>query len=399
MMTIIYLYIAKKQNNIMNLMVYKFFNVGIVIILFNSLSLWQNQNYWNLRKGDVLQLLYFGISYIGSAFIIIKNKYRNNEVYFAKRNYPSALVVFIFFLIFCGYWLLNMDILVQALTNPRMFYANSRIGGGVIYYIILPIGLFLYLYYLSIIDFSKSRYMIVAVFIILVFCGIFYIFGQKSKIITLALIFLSIYAFKRQKKDVNIKIISYGIVLVVGMLFIFSFYFKQQSMDASNILMKLAGYSDYTENFNDLVDNMHGFYFGEINLQDELYSYIPRALWDNKPELFGSLKLGLLVPRLYKWTMAKTGAPSFGPIGSLYADFGIVGICIQIILDWIFIYYANTLNNQIEKDGYNFFVHTIILALVGCPIFSITLVRFPIYQIVVTYIVYKISKLKIKIKS
>lgn len=399
-MTILYVYSVYKSRNVVNLVFYKYLGLGITMILPYCFRLVLEEQIYSVEYGDILLLFYLFCTYVITFNVEISDKRGILKLpAFRRRNYPTNFIMIILVIIFLIYWGLNISILKQAIINPRMFYAESRIGGGTIYYIILPIAMILYMYFISKIDFSKNYMIIRALLYTILFFAIFYIFGQKSKIVMLSIIFLSTYMYKREQRDVNRKIIKYGLILIVAILLVFSMYFSQQNMNFSNVFMGLVSYSDYLSNFKDLVKNLDSFYYGRIFFEDEFLSYIPRAIWKGKPELFGSLILGLKVPRLYEWTMAKTGAPSFGPIGSMYADFGILGIGIQLIIDYSFIKIARYYEILLSKDKYNFFWHLMVLTFTGYAIFSITQVKFPIYQLIVIFAIYKLGKLKLVIRK
>ena len=277
--------------------------------------------------------------------------------------------------------------LIQAISNPRMFYATTRLGGGFIYYIIIPLIVFCYFYFIAHVNIKKDKFKLITIFFATaVICFIIYFFGQKAVLLLIGYLLLTTIAFQNYKNK-NKIVVGIGLsFLILGIIF-FALYSKQQNIEIQNIFTNIAGYSDYIRNFNDLVNELDHFHYGTIFLQDEIFSYIPRAIWHNKPELFGSLTLGLHVPRLVDATMAKTGSPSFGVLGAAYADFGFFGIFLKLMIQFAFIIIAVFYEKELSKK-YNFWHHLIFLMFVGAPIFSITLVTFPLYQIVVIFVLY-----------
>ena len=146
------------------------------------------------------------------------------------------------------------------------------------------------------------------------------------------------------------------------------------------------------------MDNLNSYTHGRTFFQDEIYGYIPRFIWKDKPLLYGSMALGLKVPRLVEWTLSLTGSPSFGPLGQLYADFGVFGIFIKILIQWIFFYIARRYEERLIKD-YNVYDHLMFLTFSGAAIFSINMVTIPAYQLIVILILYYISVYFSQIKS
>ena len=389
-MTIGYLYTAYKKNNLFNLIFFQYLSLGIMMVLFYSFNLGAQQKYFNLREGDCYILFYLFFLYSGSLYITLsKRNYFNAPKFRNVKPAKSILIIFLFIII-C-YWVKNRSLLLLAISNPRMFYAGSRIGGGFIYYIIIPLSICCYFYLITKLNYLNWKDVLLGVFLTILICLYVYIFGSKALIVTIGILFLTTYNYKIKSKNKNRNIIFFGLIFLIAFILIFMLYSAQQSINNSgNFFVAMAQYSDYLNNFCDLVDNLDGFYYGRIFLEDEFLTYIPRAIWSDKPELFGSLALGLNVPNLVEWTLAKTGAPSFGPIGAAYADFGFVGIIFKLIQQLLFIFIAKSYECRLDKQ-YNFFNHLMMLSFVGTCIFNITLQTIPFYQLIMIILIYYIS--------
>lgn len=399
-MLVVYIYVSVQKKSIINIMFFQFVGTGVILVLFNALRLAMDRQLIEVRRGDLIMLAYLWACYLGSAFIVLmKPRAHPSILSFTKARYPAIWVVALLALLFLGYWAAHAGTVLQAIANPRMFYASTRLGGGLIYFIVLPVGLFLYYVLIARIDYAHRYGLLMGAALTLLCCAFFYVFGQKSKLVSIAVIFLAVYAYKCTSIDKNRDLLVLGAGIVVAMLVIFTLYFRQQGIDVNNIMSSLAGYSDYIDNFNDLVDDLELRYLGDISVQDELYGYIPRALWPGKPELYGSLQLGLHIPRLYEWTMAKTGAPSFGPLGSLYADFGLVGVVVQTAINLMMTYLAKCHEDVIETCGFNFFDHVMLMTYCGYAVFSIPLVKLPLYQIGVTLAIYGASVIRLRSRT
>lgn len=387
-LTILYLKTVYKKKNFVNLLFFLYLNLGLTMIFPYILTLYYRGDFVNIRLGDCYMIGYVLIVFIGAYFIEnytrgLKIKEKNSR--FSRKNvcFIIAIIVFLF-------WIKNFNSLTLAISNPRMFYANSRINGGVIYYVIIPLTLFLYFCYITSLSFSLKHYrkdIVKASIATLLMVACVYIFGQKSSIITIALLYLSTLSFKLKIYNKNRVILLLGVLSACVFFVIFIFYNSQQNIPFTGLFKGIANFADYIDNFNDLVENLNEFYYGRIFLENETISYIPRFIWPGKPELYGSLRLGLNVPRLVEWTKSLTGAPSFGPIGTAYADFGIFGVLIFSLFQLIMIFIARGFEFKLKT--YNFWYHILFLCFIGVLIFYVTLPAIPIYEILVVTFLYK----------
>lgn len=385
-----------KNKNIINLMFFPFVSLGLTMVFPYTISLFIDGRY-ALRTGDCYIIFYLIILFIGLFYIAntkkgFKVKQRN-----CLFNYKKCILILGTFVII--FFLLNMDSVTSAISNPRMFYANSRIGGGFLYYIVIPCVIFLYFCCITKLNYNHKLFanFIKSFIATLVVIGLIYIFGQKSSIVLITYLYLSTLSLKIKSKKKNYYIILPGLILVAVFAVIFSLYNIQQNINTVGLFQKFIDYADFLDNFNDLVDNLDCFYFGRIFFENEVMSYIPRALMPNKPTLFGSLQLGLNVPRLVNWTLSLTGAPSFGPIGTAYADFGIVGIILYTLLQLFIFYIARGF--EIKLKEYNFWYHLLYLTFTGVLIFYLTLCTIPFYQYFVVIFLYRFCRKRVNTKK
>jgi hypothetical protein len=397
LMTIIFIFVSVKKKNIFNLLTFIYINQGVLIVFLNCLYLFIHNDFETIREGDFILLLYFWIVFLGAAFIEMKKpvfKTPKMPKYPVNKKIWQYIVVII-----SAYFIYNYKSLFLALSNPRMFYANSRINGGFLYYIIIPLANFAYFCYITRLRYSPKTFrcdLFKAIIATLVICAFIYVFGQKSSFLIIGFLLLTTIFYKTKNNGVILRL---GIVFTLFCVWVFVLYSLQQNINVTGIFESLANYSDYIRNFDDLVDNLNGFYGGRIFLENEIFSYIPRALWPNKPTLFGSLRLGLEVPSLVKWTLSLTGAPSFGPIGAAYADFGMLGVIGKAVFDLFFISIARSFEYKLYIKKYNYWYHILYLTFNGILIFYITLVSIPLYQLAVILLVRNFSKKHRKVKK
>lgn len=388
-----YFFVSYKKKRLVNILFFHHFFVGGLTVFPYCLHLSMNNSLFVVGKGDLLLFFY----YFALTCILIAIEL-NKPVFHVKNRKncspsKSISIVLIAFLIL--YFIANFGTIREAAINPRMFYASNRIGGGFIYYVVLPVLVFSYLLLVWKTNFrsnSDKALTFFKVLILSILCfGVLYLFGQKSIILTAGLIMIVAVYFKSSEKTRNARLISMGIALLGFMILVFAFYTVQQGMTVNNVFVSISNYADYIPNFCDLVESLSTHFYGKILFEDITYSYIPRVFWPSKPTLYGSLTLGLYVPRLVSWTRALTGAPSFGDIGAEYADFGVFGIVLKLGYNFLIASFGKAYEEKLYKET-NFWYFMLFITFSGPHIFYVTLEKFPLYQLLVVLLLYQVSK-------
>lgn len=395
--TILFFRVCLIKNRIFNILSYHYIDIAIKMILLNIFRLVESKNN-SLAKGDIILIVYFILYFIGGYFIATGK--RNLKIQTINIKRPSNFPI-LFFTLFAAFFLLkNINLIQEAIVNPRLFYAATRLGGGMIYYVLIPILILLYFIFLFdiIANPTHKKNTIKVLLGTTLTIGFIYIFGKKSYLLLIAFILLYTLSYTNNsaKKHINSSIFLYMLIFFVALISIYRLYFIQQHMQSDDMFMQFVNYSDEIYNFGNLVKYIPHFFYGKIFAENELLGYIPRFVWNAKPELYGNLTLGLYVPGLRSWALAKTGAPSFGPLGQVYADFGLLGIPIKLVLDWFFLLIAKSYEHKLEIDGFNFFHLWLMLIFSGIRIFVIPMTSLPLYDLIMVYIVYNMSRLKIK---
>ncbi|WP_134737948.1 hypothetical protein [Mucilaginibacter psychrotolerans] len=215
-----------------------------------------------------------------------------------------------------------------AFINSRfVVYTESRVGTGHIFYIA---GTFFNIYALVGLFYNKRKWLHI------LSCIVFALpYGSKTKMITV-FIYLFVYIFMVDENRAKYRRNRYlAIIAVVVPLIVFAlFWITTFDLDSVQILQLALGFgNEYQTNFNELILHFHvhfkeGYQHGRILLEEAFYPFIPRALWPGKPLYFGSLFISYKVyPEV---TELNLGAPSFGPFGQAYVDFGLFGL-LQIV--------------------------------------------------------------------
>lgn len=203
------------------------------------------------------------------------------------------------------------------LFNPRAIYAATRSGFGPSYYgSILACYLFLIL---ALFNASWGRKIkVLSIMFALAFA---YLHGSKGQIMTVMFIGL-LYFIATSMRRVKFWIVAI-LILAFGFFGAAAFYSMLKGVELGDLLLVMAGYSDYTRNGVMLIDSSRDFAWGRIFLEDNIFSRIPRALFPDKPKDFGSFALALqYFPESF---YLDAGVPSFGA-GAIYADIGLLAV-------------------------------------------------------------------------
>lgn len=221
--------------------------------------------------------------------------------------------------------LLYSPILIQfsgEIFNPRAIYTATRTGFGLGYYGSIVLC---YIFFILVL-FNKKltvKYKIVALLFSLFFA---YLHGSKGQILTIIFIGMMYYIVSSM---VHVKfLVIIAIFLLFGAFGAGTFYSMSVGIEPKDLLLMMAGYSDYSRNAVMLIDANNHLEFGRFFFEDNFFSRIPRAIYPAKPTDYGSFELALkYFPASF---YLNEGVPSFG-VGVLYADFGILAVFFSAI--------------------------------------------------------------------
>jgi hypothetical protein len=159
-------------------------------------------------------------------------------------------------------------------------------------------------------------------------CSLFlWMHGSKGNMLGIIFILAMYYVYvaKRRVSFIGIIAMAGGLILAVMLMFLLT----TPGVLLDNGVMNLVGYSEYTANSMTVIDSNLGPLCGQLTLEEQIYSRLPRLLDPNKPRDFGEFYLAeRFFPAAYE---RGTGAPAFG-FGAQFADFGpvtplILGFC------------------------------------------------------------------------
>lgn len=201
----------------------------------------------------------------------------------------------------------------EYLSDPREIYMRTRSGYGLAFFLSTTLA---YLSFVAIV-FKRNRYWFEVPLIAVACVVLLLAHGSKGQIVTLVLIYV-LYRVYVEHRLFGIKAFSGFVVLfsaVIGLLFSLTL----QNENESNLLKKIALYSDYTRNALLVIDSNMSPEMGRLTMEEVLFSRVPREFYSDKPKNFGTF---YLAEKFYpEWFAADTGSPAFG-IGVQYADFG-----------------------------------------------------------------------------
>ncbi|MGA8940215.1 MAG: hypothetical protein WB439_13720 [Acidobacteriaceae bacterium] len=211
------------------------------------------------------------------------------------------------------------------LTDPRRIYELTRIGTGTYFFLSAT------LCYLALVIFLfKRRLSTAETTAFSIICMLFlWLHGSKNQMLLVVFILTTYWVYVRGWRVSFPKFLAFGSLLGglgIGLFLITS----PMLILGQEGLRGIASYSDYTRNGMLLIDSGLGPTYGTLTLQNELYSFIPRPLFPEKPRDFGSLYLAeYFYP--YQFERAQ-GAPAFS-YGTELADFGPLALPLLVLLN------------------------------------------------------------------
>ncbi len=201
------------------------------------------------------------------------------------------------------------------ISNPREGYQLHRTGSGYLFALaISALSTSLCLSFLA----KPDHISVIKRFIPFMFFS--YLFGSKTIILSFFyahLIFLWFINWQGLKKAI------YFVTPVVLSLVLWNFYL---AIGDEFSLQSIIEYFDYYKNaslyYTDMIDGKIELYYGDIFLSS-FWSYIPRAIYAEKPFIYGIL----IINELYYPGMAELShTPAFGGMVEQHADFGPLGV-------------------------------------------------------------------------
>ena len=298
---------------------------------------------------------------------------------YSKRRYPiylklSILGMIISFLILAY----RGGGIALWLFHTREAYITQRAGNG-IWYILFE--LMILLIALLIICISSEKKKAIYLYAIPVIAS--YFTGSKGYFLGVIVLFFLYYdAFVKKIKFSHLVLL--GSIGLAGLIVLL--------MVQSNI--SLLQYSDYYSRFLDYLHDTEGtgeFFYGKLSFEDTFWKMVPRALYKEKPFVYGQLRI---VARYIPVSSIEAGnTPSFSQFILPYADFGFFGVAVH---SFFLQYFRGILEKYFRKKSYKKEIY-FNLFFCYCIINFLTPINLVIVYIIIIYIFLTfIQKVKLK---
>lgn len=203
------------------------------------------------------------------------------------------------------------------ILTPRQIYIQTRSGYGLNFFaaaLLIDISFVFFL-------FSKRKNTTYSLLSVATYVSFLFAFGSKGQYVKLLLIYLLYVVYVR---SVRVSFKNFILCIAAFSFIIVGLFAYTHNIDDDGVFSYMSGYSDYTRNAMLVIDDESKEYtFGALIIEDNVYSRIPRLLYEDKPKNFGTF---FLAERYYpEWFAQDTGSPAFG-IGVAYYDFGILSL-------------------------------------------------------------------------
>ena len=236
------------------------------------------------------------------------------------RRYDPLIIAW---LLLAAAWAVYSPVIIEfrdLLTEPRRIYELTRTGYGAYTFGSALLSFLAYIVFLI----SSRRGAVIFYALLL---GLVALKGVKGQFVVLASIFIIAKVYMDGFRFSINRSIILGALGATAMVYLFAFNYRGETQ---NILVTIAEYSDYNRNGSlVLQDEFLTSYDGQITYETLWIPKIPRALWPDKPKIFGEFRVS--AHYFPKWFDLDQGSPSFG-VGVYFADFAY----------WAFLFYPLT---------------------------------------------------------
>jgi oligosaccharide repeat unit polymerase len=276
-----------------------------------------------------------------------------------------------------------------SIFDPRAIYIATRTGFGINYFLSMTaayIFLILVLFHKNI----NMKLKLMALVIVIVWA---YLHGSKGQIISSLFIFM-LWFFTVENNKVNLK----KFVLISILIFIFgmvAFVSMLNSIDIFEVIPLIAGYSDYSRNAIMLIEDERSTSYGRLLLEENIYSRIPRFIFENKPKDFGVFELAKeYFPTAYN---DDQGVPSFG-VGIFYADFSFFAIPFLVLANIIGGTLAKIFHDRLKvyRNPLDFIVYVFMCGVTLIPLGAGYLLPEHLMMSILIYFMCRIGKIRVK---
>lgn len=201
------------------------------------------------------------------------------------------------------------------LANPREGYQLHRTGQGHWYALATSALGSSYLLYFLARPTAPSILRKLALFL-----ALGYLLGSKFVLLSIfgaAIVFLWFIRWRHLG-----TLIVIGAPVVFGIALWNLYLSVGEGFDLTSIVEYFDYYKNAADYYREYLSGNVQLYLGEISLTS-FWSYVPRALWPDKPVVYGVLIINEL---FYPGAAELTNTPAFGGAVEQFADFGVIGV-------------------------------------------------------------------------
>lgn len=246
------------------------------------------------------------------------------------------------------------------LLNPRAIYEQTRTGYGINFFLSTLFSTLAFVLYLFKTRSPTRRLIFFSICALLTLSH-----GSKGLVLYLAMIWL-LHRRYADNKPLSLKAtVSLLVPMAAGMVGLF--YFMATGLEIADLVNHIFGYSDYTANGMLVIEDDGPAMYGTLFFEDNFYSRIPRAIYEDKPKEFGSFYLAQkYFPESF---LLDQGVPAFG-IGVPFSDFKWLTLPIMCTSSFLLGLLAKSLRDSLMR-----FAHPsdfiVFMFLCGLPLFSV----------------------------
>lgn len=215
------------------------------------------------------------------------------------------------------------------LSDIRGSYITKREGNGIYYsgaLLFLSISYFLR----GISSRNKRSFTVVS----LVYFALVYVLGSKGFVLQF-FIFYIVILWKQETVNIG-HVLSFGLPSIL-LLMLINFYSQREVIQLSSVYEYFDYYNNAAMYYYDYFSGSIDLFRGKV-LLSSFWEYVPRALYTEKPFVYGALHI---TEHYYPGGAESGNTPAFYGGVPEFADFGIVGVLTQAIINpSVFIYAA-----------------------------------------------------------
>lgn len=241
-------------------------------------------------------------------------------------------------------------------SNTRMAVASLWKGEGDALFLLMdaPLLLACYLEASKLRGFRAGRIAIVAVLVVLLAVAFGFI-GSRGSLMALLLVLVLFIHYRIRRIPLWLQA-TFAAVLVLlsgalGLLLSNAFRLDGDTSITEFLrssFVRFTGTFDQFESLFAYIQKSEHFYFGWSFVEDLFWTYVPRAVFPFKPELFGAVRLeNAIYPDLYRYAGVSATYP-VGFFGEAYGNLQVAGL---IIFPFLFGALLRALVNRAQKEA------------------------------------------------